>query len=185
MRKHAKTKRNPSSRFRRLSLTSVVVATILLAIGALTVISRQTARVKASGTPEGMSPVTGSADKKFATVNVAGQQVQFDPQTGQVQGLTPEEARKLARGLKPLVNKSTQDLEEVHHTDGSTSANLEGHFRNVTVAKVDEDGNLVQSCVDSPKSAGAFFGIDPRLIKNGGIENPRNQTGVTLNKTQN
>jgi hypothetical protein len=132
-----------------------------------------------------MSPVAGNADKKFATVNVAGQQVQFDPQTGQVQGLTPEEARKLARGLKPLVNKSTKDLEEVHHADGSTSANLEGRFRNVTVAKVDEDGNLVQSCVDSPRSAGAFFGIDPKLIKNGGIDNPRNQTGATLNKTQN
>lgn len=185
MRKHAKTKRNPTGRFRRLSVTTVIVATILLAIGAVAVISRQTAGVKASGVPEGISPVAGNADKKFATVNVAGQQVQIDPQTGQVQGLTPEEARKLASGLKPLVNKSTKDLEEVHHRDGSTSANLEGRFRNVTVAKVGEDGNLVQSCVDSPRSAGAFFGIDPKLIRNGGIENPRNPTGATFNKTQN
>jgi hypothetical protein len=184
VRKHAKTKGNPSSRFRRLSLTPVVVATILLAIGAITVISRQAAGVKASGVPERRSSVTNNADKKFVTMEVAGQKVQVDSQTGQIKELTPEEARKLAAGLKQLVNKSGADLEEVHHADGSVSVDLEGRFQNVTVAKVDEDGNLVTSCVDSPKAAGEFFGIDPKLIDDG-VADPKNPTEVTPGKTQN
>lgn len=185
MRKHAKTKRNPASRFPRLSLTTVVVATILLAIGALTVISRQSAGVKASGVPEKKSPAANSADSKIVTVKVGGQNVQVDPQTGRVQDLTPEEAQRLARGLKQMVNKSTAGLEEVEHNDGSASLNLEGRFQSVTVAKVDEAGNLVTSCVDTPGAAAAFFGIDPRLIRESTNEDPRNPTEVTPNKTQN
>lgn len=185
MRKHVKTKRNPARRFRPLSLTTVIVASIVLALGALTVISRQTAKVKASGVPEKGTPVANNADKKFATVKVAGQDVKIDPQTGRVQDLTPEEAQRLARGLKQMVNKSTAGLEEVHYKDGSTSLNLEGRFQSVTVAKVDEDGNLVTSCVDTPRAAGAFFGIDPKIIREGGSEDPRNPTEVTPAKTQN
>jgi IMP dehydrogenase/GMP reductase len=166
---------------------TVAVAIILLAIGALTVISRQTAKVKASGVPEkGVAPMASSnADKRFVTMEVAGQKVLVDPQTGRVQDLTPEEAQRLARGLKGMVNKSSADLEEVHHKDGSASLNLEGRFQSVTVAKVDEDGNLVTSCVDTPRAAGAFFGIDPQLIREGGSEDPRNPTEVTPAKTQN
>lgn len=185
MRKHAKTKRNPArSGFRRLSLTTVVVATILLAIAAITVISRQTAGVKASSGAERRSPVVNNADKKFIKMNVAGQEVEVDSQTGRIKELTPEEAQKMAKGLKQLVNKSAEDLDEVHHPDGSVSLNLEGRFQNVTVAKVDEDGNLVTSCVDNPKAAGAFFGIDPKLIENAN-EDPKNPTQVTPGKTQN
>jgi hypothetical protein len=182
VRKHAKTTRNSTRRFRRLSLTTVVVATVLLAIAAITVVSRQNARVNASSVPERSSAVDNNTGKKFVKVTVAGQEVEVDSQTGQVKELTPEEARKLAAGLKQMVNKSAKDLEEVHHPDGSSSLDLEGRFQNVTVAKVDEDGNLTQSCVDNPKAAGKFFGIDPKLIK-GENEDPRNP--ATLNKTQN
>lgn len=165
MRKHAKTKGNPTVRFRRLSLTTVVVATILLAVWALTVISRQTAGVKASGVTESGSVATGRAGKKFAKMAVAGQEVEVNGQTGRVKDLTPEEAQRLAAGLKKLVNKSSEGLEEVRHADGSVSVDVQGRFQSVTVAKVDEDGNLVTSCVDNPRAAAKFFGIDPKLMQ--------------------
>ncbi len=101
----------------------------------------------------------------FTTVKVAGQDVEVDSQTGQMKELTPEEARKLAAGLKKMVNQSTEGLVQVQHADGSVSMDLEGRFQNVTVARVNEDGSVTQSCVDNPQAAGAFFGIDPKLIE--------------------
>jgi hypothetical protein len=41
---------------------------------------------------------------------------------------------------------------------------LEDRFQNVTVARVNKDGSVSQSCVDNPQAAGAFFGIDPKLM---------------------
>lgn len=166
MRKHPRATRNSTKKFRRVSLTSVVVATIILAIAAVTVISRQTAKVQEPTEQERSAAVANKTKKKIVTVEVAGQQVQVDSQTGQIQELTPEEAEKMAAGLKKLISKSTKDLKEVHHQDGSVSVDLEGRFQSVTVAKVDEDGNLVQSCVDNPRAAGAFFGVDPKKIDN-------------------
>ena len=96
----------------------------------------------------------------FTTVKVAGQDVEVDGQTGQIKALTPEEAQRLAAGLKQMINQSTEGLEQVHHADGSVSMDLEGRFQNVSVAKVNEDGSITQSCVDNPEAAGAFFGIE-------------------------
>ena len=106
------------------------------------------------------------SNENFVTVKVAGQDVQVNGQTGQIKALTPEEAKKLAAGLKQLVNQSTEGLVQVRHADGSVSMDLEGRFQNVTVVRVNKDGSIAQSCVDNPQAAGAFFGIDPKLIEN-------------------
>lgn len=167
MRKHSRTTRNLARKFRRVSLTSVVVATIILAIAVVTVVSRQNANGQEPTEQERNAAVAKKTNKKnLVTVEVAGQQVQVDSQTGQVQELTPEEAQKMAAGLKTLINKSTEGREEEQQPDGSASINLEDRFQSVTVAKVDENGNLVQSCVDNPRAAGAFFGINPKQIEN-------------------
>ena len=105
------------------------------------------------------------SNENFVTVKVAGQDVQVNGQTGQIKALTPEEAKKLAAGLKQLVNQSTEGLVQVRHADGSVSMDLEGRFQNVTVVRVNKDGSVSQSCVDNPQAAGAFFGIDPKLIE--------------------
>ena len=47
----------------------------------------------------------------------------------------------------------------------SMSVNVEGRFQNVTVARTNTDGSISQSCVNNPQAAGAFFGIDPKLIE--------------------
>jgi hypothetical protein len=151
-----------------LSITTVVVAIAILAIAAVTVVSRQAVKVKTANDQERRSLVANSADKdekKFVTVRVAGQDVQVDPQTGQMKELTPEEAQKMAAGLKQMVNQSSDGLVQVKHADGSVSMDLEDRFQNVTVARVNKDGSVTQACVDNPEAAGAFFGIDPKLIE--------------------
>ena len=85
-------------------------------------------------------------------------------QTAQIRPLTQEEAQKLAEGIKELVNQSTDGLKSVRHDDGSVSIDLEGRFQSVAVAKRDENGNVVQSCVDNREAAADFFGIDPQLV---------------------
>lgn len=176
MRKHAKKAKNSGKKFRRLSLATIIVATAILVIGAVTVVvSRQNGSVGRPSASEAKSPLANKAGKNFVTVKVAGQDVQVDGQTEQIQELTPEEARKLAAGIKQLVNKSDQGLSEVHHDDGSVSVNLEGRFQHVTVARVNEDGTVSQSCVDNPRAAAAFFGINPRLIEDV-PESPRKPT---------
>jgi hypothetical protein len=90
--------------------------------------------------------------------------VQVDPQTGQVRSLTPEQARRLAEGLKRMLNKSSEGLVQEQHADGSVSMDLQGRFQNVAVARVESDGTVTQSCIDKPDQAASFFGIDPALM---------------------
>jgi TolA-binding protein len=161
--KHLKKSTKRAKRFPRLTLTTVLVATAILAIAAVTVVSRQKARAATAKSEAESLPVAKKSN--FMTVRVAGQDVEVDSQTGQIKELTPEEKQKLAAGLKQMVNQSTEGLVQVQHADGSVSMDLEGRFQNVTVARVNQDGSVSQSCVDNPQAAGAFFGIDPKLIE--------------------
>ncbi len=147
---------------RRLPLT-VVLLTGCLAIGAITVVSRQLVTGKSSNGPD-RRPAASLASKKYMTVKVAGREVQVDSQTGQIKPLSPQEAKELAEGLKVMLNKSTDGLVQVQHEDGSVSMDLEGRFQNVAVARVNEDGTVSQSCIDNPRAAASFFGIDPKLL---------------------
>jgi hypothetical protein len=159
-----------------VSLASVVVAAAILAIAAVTVISGQNAGVQEPTEQERSSQMAKKRNKKVVAAEEAGHQHEVDSQTNQNPELTPEEAQKMATGLKQLINKSTEGREEVQHPDGSASIDLDGRFQNVTVAKVDRDGNLTQSCVDNPRAAGAFFGIDSKLIEN---ETPNRPSQLT------
>jgi hypothetical protein len=78
--------------------------------------------------------------------------------------LTPEEARKLTEGIKPMVNQSTEGLVEVKHPDGSVSMDLQGRFQNVSVARKEADGTVTQSCVNNIAAATAFFGAKQQAI---------------------
>lgn len=160
MGKKPKSPRRSVRRLPRISFTSIVVAIAVLAVGAITVVSRQKL---SSNQPQSLT--AKGTDGHFAS-KAAGQDVHFHTQNEQVGELSPEEAQKIASGLKQLVNQSTEGLVEIQHADGSVSVNLDEHFQNVTVARVNRNGSLAQSCVDNPLAAGAFFGIDPKLIEN-------------------
>ena len=162
MSKQSKKSKNRTTGVARLKLTTVLVTVALLAIAAVTVVSRQ--RARANGATAAERNVLVAKDSRFTTVKVAGQDVQVDSQTGQIKPMTPEEAQKLAAALKKMVNQSAEGLVQVQHADGSVSMDLEDRFQNVTVARVNKDGSVTQSCVDNPQAAGEFFGIDPKLI---------------------
>ena len=182
MSKRLKKPTKRAKRFPRLTLTTVLVATAILAIAAVTVVSRQKAR--ATGASARSLQVAKKSQGNLVKVKVAGQDVQVDSQTGQIQELTPEEAQKLAAGLKQMVNQSTEGLVQVQHADGSVSMDLEGRFQNVTVARVNKDGSVTQSCVDNPQAAGAFFGIDPKLIEDSNTKPIENQPNPKMVEKQ-
>jgi hypothetical protein len=166
-----------AKKFERVHVFGIIAGLTILVAGAVTVLSRQPAKVKEPKKQETASVLPDQPKKNYVTVKVGGQDVKVDTQTGQIQELTPEEAQKLAAGLKPMLNKSSEGLVTVQHPDGSMSMDLQGRFQNVAVARVNKDGTVSQSCVDNPRAAGAFFGIDPKLI-----ENAPDQTRVKPNR---
>lgn len=173
MKKHLRRMRDSLKKSRRAVLTAIV-ATILLVAGAITVISRQTAKTSSEPSSQASSTAAAkpaavsqnTANRTYVTVKVGDQEVQVDSQTGQVKPLSPEEAQKLAAGLKGMVNQSSDGLVQEQQADGSVQMNLDGHFQNVVVARKNDDGTVAQGCVDNAQSAGAFFGIDPQMIEN-------------------
>ena len=162
--KKGKKNSKPSVRSRRFPITTMVVIAVVLAAAGITFASRRLASYKVTRVETTTPLAPREAAKNYVTVKVAGRDVQVDPQTGQIKPLTPEEAKQLADGLKTMLNKSTDGLEQVQHADGSVSMDLKGRFQNVEVARVNEDGTLEQSCIDEPQQAATFFGIDPKLL---------------------
>jgi hypothetical protein len=143
---------------------AIGAAVAILTIGLVISFSKQRVNAK-DPRPEAKQPAAASDTKTYITRNVGGQTVQIDPQTGQIKPLTPEEAQKLANGLKELANQSNEGLRQVQHADGSVSMNLEGRFQNVALARKEADGGVAQACVDNPQAGAAFFRIDPRLVE--------------------
>jgi hypothetical protein len=160
-------------------LLIVVGVIVVLAVAAGTVISRQKGEAKVSNAPAEPA-ATSKQQPNYITVKVGGRDVQVDPQTGQIKPLTPQEAQELADGLKGMFNKSTEGLVAVREPDGSLSMDLKGRFQNVTVARMNEDGTVSESCVDNPEAAAKFFGIDPKLL---GVQTPATQPSSPAQKS--
>jgi hypothetical protein len=147
----------------------MLTAAAIVAVAAITVISRQRAvepPVENHSTLTNPTPTNAARTRTYITRRVAGQDIQIDTQTGEVKPLTPQEAQQLAEGLAPMLDNSTDGLVQVNHADGSVSMDLEGRFQNVTVVRVNTNGTVEQSCVDNPRAAAKFFGIDRKLIEN-------------------
>jgi hypothetical protein len=162
MRKHGKEiGRNSSQGIRRLALVGIVVA--VLALVAAAAVSLRTSQARDSAKDSAARQNNGDT-RANTSLRSSAQPMPFAVQTGQIRPLTQEEAQKLAEGIKQLVNQSTDGLKSVRHADGSVSLDLEGRFQSVAVAKRDEDGKLILSCVDNRQAAAAFFGIDPQLV---------------------
>jgi hypothetical protein len=183
VRKRLKIAQKSAKNSRRLAMTIIVIAAMtIIATGA--VISRQKVNVKEESNAQAVkTPATNAANRTYTTVKVAGQEVQVDSQTGQIKELTPEEAQKLAAGLKQNLNRSTEGLVEERNPDGSVSIDLQGRFENVTVARTNDDGSVTTGCVDNAKAAGEFFGIDPQLIEDQPNSSTINKTGKKQPRT--
>jgi hypothetical protein len=127
-------------------------------------------RVRAKSAPKGRrfsTPIVAAivAISAVAIALVARQMVNANAQvTNQTQKkpLTEQEAQQFGNELKGLLNKD--GVVVVRHADGSSSLESPNGFQNVTVARVNEDGTVTRSCVDNPRAAASFFGIDPKLV---------------------
>lgn len=154
-----------ANRRRRLWLFAAVAVVVVAT--AVTVISRQKTNANQAVTlAVNKPPAAATTTRNFVTRRVAGQDIHIDTQTGEIQPLTPQEAQKLANGLAPMLDDSADGLVQMKHADGSVSLDLQGRFQNVTIARINRDGTIEQSCVDNPRAAAKFFGIDPKLIEN-------------------
>jgi len=140
--------------------------TIVLGVSALAAVSKQPHLKPTSGNLRSDALRTSRADKNLMKAGIAALSGQVGVQSGNQGSLTPEEATKLANGMKELVNRSTDGLTAVQHADGSVSVDLQDHFQNVAVAKKNPDGTITQACVDNTKAAAAFFQIDQQLFAN-------------------
>lgn len=158
--KSKKIGRISSGRVRRLVWIGSIVA--VFALGATAAVSLRTSQAKDS-TPRQSNSETKDKTRASMSFRVNGP-IPIDPQTGQVRPLTQAEAQKMAEGIKQLVNQSTDGLQSVRYADGSVSVDLQGRFQSIAVAKRNEDGKLIESCVDNPKAAAVFFEIDPKLV---------------------
>ena|SRR5207244_7186067 len=165
--KKTRSQRPAVKRARRV-LIAIAISAIVVATAA-TVISRQNSAARSATKTAPTQTTTAAATtagRTYVTRRVAGQEIQIDSQTGEIKPLTAQEAQKLANGLAPMLDRSTEGLVQVRHADGSVSMDLQGRFQDVTVARVNTDGTISQSCVNNPQAAGRFFGIDPKTIEN-------------------
>ncbi len=105
-----------------------------------------------------------NTDDDTVIVNVAGQEVRVNRQIGKIQPLTQDEARKLAAGVKELLNKSAANLEVRTQPDGTQEASLAG-FPTLAVARINADGKLETECVTTTEAAAKFFGIEEEMRK--------------------
>jgi predicted transcriptional regulator len=164
MKYSSKRNRTRPARVSQKSVIGIAIATTVLLIGVVTALSMQRGQTQKPKVEEGKSQVANQSRRNYVTSNASGQTIVLDRQTGQTRPLTAEEARRLAEGIKELVNQSTDGLVQVHRADGSVSMDLQGRFQSVMLAKKEDDGTITQACVDNVESAAAFFEIDPALL---------------------
>jgi hypothetical protein len=151
--------RIPSKKLRRFAWMGIIVA--VFALGATAAVSLRTGAARDSTAQVSRKETDFHSRAGF---RATATDIPVNPQTGQIRPLTQEEAQKLAEGIRNLVNQSTDGLQSVRHADGTVELDLEGRFRNIAVARRNVDGTVSQSCVDNPRAAADFFGIDPQLV---------------------
>ena len=148
--KKVKESRKRGSVKRPRLLTVVVLATGLLATGAVAAV----AKFESASSPQ-TQPATAKAPANFVTVEVGGKKIQVNAATLQQGPLTQEQSQQIADALQS--NKSTDGLVQVQHADGTVEMDLQGRFQNVALAKKNDDGSVSQTCVDTPEAASAFL----------------------------
>lgn len=91
----------------------------------------------------------------------AGMRVTVDVETGDLlEPPLPREAdvpKNVDSELDNALSRSTDGLEQVFHPDGRVSVHLRGRFQSASVARIDPDGSLETTCVETIEEADAFL----------------------------
>jgi hypothetical protein len=151
MKKSKNTNRpRPAAKSRR-AFRAAAFASILLALGAVTAIASR----YESGAAGPQTPAPAKDQTGYVNVQVGGKTLRVNAQTLQQGPLTQDQSQAIADALKG--NKSTDGLVEVQNPDGSVSMDLQGRFKNVALAKRNDDGSISAACVDTSEAATAFL----------------------------
>ncbi len=118
------------------------------------------ARAKAETPPEPeaqVAPVATEAGTESAApdsdpaealpVGASAMRVVRDPETGQWRAPNAEERRTLSPTLQGMLSRSSVGLTPVHHRNGMVTLDLQGRFRNASVARRQADGTMKVDCV--------------------------------------
>src|ERR1043165_7773309 len=140
----------------------IITAIVIQVVAAITVLSRQAASERVTSSPA--KAASNTAEKKYTTVKVAGQEVQIDGK-GQIRPLTPDEAKKMADGLKTMLDKSSDGLVEEQNPDGSVQMKLNGRFQNVTIARESAAATVFTEGVETPRAGGMSVVRNHNLIR--------------------
>ena len=101
-------------------------------------------------------PVVADSPASEFPVGSAALRVAIDPETGSlVPDLGP--VKSLDADLQNMLSRSTVGLEEIHHPDGHVSVDLQGRFMSASVARLDEEGQMETTCVESAAALEGFL----------------------------
>ena len=143
----------PAARSPR-AFRAALLACVLLCAGVVTAVAKYESRSVEPARVEAPSS-TAESGGGYVTVEVGGKKLRVNAQTLQQGPLTQGQSQQIADALEG--NKSTDGLVQVQHEDGSVSIDLEGRFRNVMLAKKNDDGSVSAACVDNPEAAKEFI----------------------------
>ena len=89
-------------------------------------------------------------------VGSAALRVAIDPETGAlVPDLNP--AKAMDADLQNMLSRSSDGLVEVTHPDGHVSVHLQGRFMSASIARIDKDGHVETTCVESNEALNDFM----------------------------
>ena len=96
------------------------------------------------------------SEKKRIKVDVAGQQVFVDPETGRLIQPTREEARRLREALGVLVTQAPEEITVQQLADGTLMADMQDSAQEIAVATIGPNGEADVVCVHGADAAEAI-----------------------------
>lgn len=88
----------------------------------------------------------------------AAMRIAIDPDTGELVPAQAVRNKAVDSDLATMLSKSSEGLVEVHHPDGHVSVDLQGRFMSASLARINADGELESTCVESAAQAEHFLG---------------------------
>ena len=87
----------------------------------------------------------------------AAMRIAIDPDTGELIPARVTANKAMDAELAEMLSTSTVGLVEVHHPDGHVSVDLQGRFMSASLARIDSDGEIEATCVETTEQAESFL----------------------------
>jgi hypothetical protein len=133
-----KNSRRITANRKRIGLVITVIA-VALAIGSVA-----------------LSRTSTQAQKKSY---VATREIILDKASGKLRKPTAQETDEMVAQLKSLTNRSSEDLKQVQHANGTVTMDLQGRFGGVVLGRANADGTTEVRCVFTMEEAEEFLGL--------------------------